>query len=61
MQLPTDLISAELKIFEIRFKEAVQSRAPLLDRIMRIIVKRKGKQLRPMLDRKSTRLNSSHQ
>ena len=48
MQLPTDLISAELKIFEIRFKEAVQSRAPLLDRIMRIIVKRKGKQLRPM-------------
>jgi octaprenyl-diphosphate synthase len=48
MQLPTDLISTELKIFEIRFKEAVQSRAPLLDRIMRIIVKRKGKQLRPM-------------
>jgi octaprenyl-diphosphate synthase len=48
MQLPTGLISTELKIFETRFKEAVQSRAPLLDRIMRIIVKRKGKQLRPM-------------
>lgn len=48
MQLPTELISTELKNFEIRFKEAVQSRAPLLDRIMRIIVKRKGKQLRPM-------------
>ncbi len=48
MNLPTDLIRNELKIFETRFKEAVESRAPLLDRIMRIIVKRKGKQLRPM-------------
>jgi octaprenyl-diphosphate synthase len=48
MHLPTDLINKELKTFETRFKEAVQSRAPLLDRIMRIIVKRKGKQLRPM-------------
>ena len=48
MRLPTDLITDELKIFETRFKEAVRSQAPLLDRIMRIIVKRKGKQLRPM-------------
>ena len=48
MQLPTDLISSELKVFEARFREAVRSQAPLLDRIMRIIVKRKGKQLRPM-------------
>lgn len=48
MQLPTDLIKPELKIFETRFKEAVRSQAPLLDRIMRYVVKRKGKQLRPM-------------
>ena len=48
MKLPTDLIQQELKIFETRFKEAVRSQAPLLDRIMRYIVKRKGKQLRPM-------------
>ena len=48
MQLPTKLIEEELKIFEIRFKDAVRSQAPLLDRIMRYIVKRKGKQLRPM-------------
>lgn len=48
MQLPTHLISKELKIFEARFKEAVKSQSPLLDRIMRYIVKRKGKQLRPM-------------
>jgi octaprenyl-diphosphate synthase len=48
MNLPTTLIKNELEIFELRFKEAVQSQAPLLDRIMRYIVKRKGKQLRPM-------------
>lgn len=48
MRLPTDLIKEELQIFEARFKEAAKSQAPLLDRIMRYIVKRKGKQLRPM-------------
>jgi len=48
MQLPVDLIANELKTFESRFKDAVRSQAPLLDRIMRYIVKRKGKQLRPM-------------
>ena len=48
MQLPISLIEAELKIFESKFKEAVRSNVPMLDRIMRYIVKRKGKQLRPM-------------
>ncbi len=48
MQLPTKLISDELQIFETRFKEAVKSQSPLLDRMMRYIVKRKGKQIRPM-------------
>ncbi len=48
MQLPVHLIKDELKIFETRFKDAVRSQTPLLDRIMRFIVKRKGKQLRPM-------------
>ena len=48
MNLPGDLIKNELKIFEERFREAAESQAPLLDRIMRYIVKRKGKQLRPM-------------
>lgn len=43
-----NLVEEELKIFEVRFKDAVRSQAPLLDRIMRYIVKRKGKQLRPM-------------
>lgn len=48
MTLPTHLIDKELKEFEVRFREAVRSQTPLLDRIMRFIVKRKGKQLRPM-------------
>ncbi len=48
MQLPGHLIDEELRIFETKFKEAAQSSVPMLDRIMRYIVKRKGKQLRPM-------------
>lgn len=48
MTLPVDLIEDELKTFEVKFKYAVSSQAPMLDRIMRYIVKRKGKQLRPM-------------
>jgi octaprenyl-diphosphate synthase len=48
MELPIYLIEKELKTFESHFKEAVKSNAPLLDKIMRYIVKRKGKQLRPM-------------
>ena len=48
MNLPTNLIEAELAAFEIRFKKAVSSQSPMLDRIMRYVVKRKGKQLRPM-------------
>jgi octaprenyl-diphosphate synthase len=48
MRLPTALIQKELALFEVKFNEAVQSQAPLLDRIMRYVVKRKGKQLRPM-------------
>ena len=48
MALPTKLIEKELQIFESKFKDSVKSQAPLLDRIMRYIVKRKGKQIRPM-------------
>ncbi len=48
MQLPAHLIKDELKNFEVKFKEAIRSKAPLLDHITRFMVKRKGKQLRPM-------------
>lgn len=42
-------IEKELKIFEDRFKDSVKSHVPLLDTIMNYIVKRKGKQMRPLL------------
>jgi len=48
MQLPVSGIESELKIFEGKFKDATRSHVPMLDRIMRYVVKRKGKQLRPM-------------
>jgi octaprenyl-diphosphate synthase len=48
MQIAKKIISKELTLFEAHFREAVRSRVPLLDRIMQYIVKRKGKQLRPM-------------
>jgi octaprenyl-diphosphate synthase len=48
MQLPTNLIKEELQIFETRFKEAMNGEVPVLKHILRYIVKRKGKQLRPM-------------
>ena len=56
MNLPTALIENELKTFEVKFKEAAKSKAALLDRIMRYVVKRKGKQLRPMFVLLSARL-----
>jgi octaprenyl-diphosphate synthase len=48
MKLPVNLIEHELKLFEEKFKEAAKSKVSMLDRIMRYVVKRKGKQLRPM-------------
>ncbi len=48
MKLPVDVIENELKVFEGKFKDATRSHVPMLDRIMRYVVKRKGKQLRPM-------------
>lgn len=41
-------ISEEMKIFEARFKESMRSKVPLLDKITHYIIKRKGKQMRPM-------------
>ena len=41
-------INNELQRFESYFRDTMKSRVPLLDRITYYIVKRKGKQLRPM-------------
>jgi octaprenyl-diphosphate synthase len=48
MELVNKVIGAELSLFEKKFTESVKSTNPLLDRIMRFIIKRKGKQMRPM-------------
>jgi octaprenyl-diphosphate synthase len=48
MNFSADIIAKELAIFELRFKDSVQSNVPLLDRILKYVVKTKGKQLRPM-------------
>ncbi len=48
MDFIKNIIGEELGIFEKKFAESVKSQTPLLDRIMKYIIKRKGKQLRPM-------------
>ena len=37
-----------MELFETKFHDAMRSKAPLLDKIMHYIVRRKGKQMRPM-------------
>ena len=41
-------IKTEMDSFESKFKSSMASKAPLLDKITNYIVKRKGKQIRPM-------------
>ena len=57
MELAKKVIAKELALFEEHFKEAVKSRVSLLDRIMQYIVKRKGKQMRPMFVLLSAKLH----
>ena len=38
----------EMHLFEQKFKDSLSSKVPLLDRITHYIIKRKGKQMRPM-------------
>ncbi|CAN5869032.1 polyprenyl synthetase family protein [soil metagenome] len=45
IQLP---IASEMELFEKKFRASMRSRVLLLDKIMGYIVKRKGKQVRPM-------------
>ena len=41
-------IKNEMMLFEKHFKETMRSKVPLLDKITNYVVKRKGKQMRPM-------------
>jgi octaprenyl-diphosphate synthase len=59
MQFVTNVIGQELKTFELRFEDAVKSNTALLDRIMKFIIKRKGKQMRPMFVLLSAKLHGA--
>jgi octaprenyl-diphosphate synthase len=41
-------VSSEMKEFEVRFRENMQSHVPMLDKVTHYIIRRKGKQMRPM-------------
>ena len=41
-------IHQEMELFEVKFKESMNSHVPLINRITHFIVQRKGKQMRPM-------------
>jgi len=48
MKFVKNIIGDELDTFEKKFRDSVRSEVPLLDTIMKYIIKRKGKQIRPM-------------
>jgi octaprenyl-diphosphate synthase len=48
MEAVRQVVGRELDEFEQKFAHSVKGSNPLLDRIMRFIIKRKGKQMRPM-------------
>ena len=41
-------VAVEMKLFEEKFKESMKSDVALLDKITNYIIKRKGKQMRPL-------------
>ena len=41
-------INVEMNEFEVRFRKNMKSKVPLLDKITHYVIKRKGKQMRPM-------------
>lgn len=41
-------VKQEMAEFEIRFKKSMESKVPMLDKITHYIIKRKGKQMRPL-------------
>lgn len=57
MEFIKRVIGKELETFELKFAESVKSKTPMLDRVMKFIIKRKGKQIRPMFVFLSARLH----
>ncbi len=59
MDFVKEIIGEELVTFEKKFAGSVKGNVPMLDRIMKYIIKRKGKQLRPMFVFLSAKLHGS--
>ncbi len=59
MKAVQNIIGEELKVFESKFSNAVKSNTSMLDTIMKYIIKRKGKQLRPMFVFLSAKLHGT--
>jgi len=53
------IIGNELEIFESKFADAVKSSTPLLDRIMKYLIRQKGKKMRPMFVFLSAKLSGT--
>jgi octaprenyl-diphosphate synthase len=59
MKFAAHTIQAELGVFEKKFADSVKSDTPLLDSIMKYIIRRKGKQMRPMFVFLSAKLHGA--
>lgn len=59
MKAVQNIIGDELKVFESKFSSAVKSNTSMLNTIMKYIIKRKGKQLRPMFVFLSAKLHGT--
>ncbi len=59
MKAVQNIIGEELKVFESKFSSAVKSNTAMLDTVMKYIIKRKGKQLRPMFVFLSAKLHGT--
>lgn len=59
MEFIKNIIHDELAVFEQKFAVSMKSTTPLLDRIMKYIIKRKGKQIRPMFVLLSAKLHGN--
>ena len=59
MKFSAHTIKDELGVFEQKFAASVKSSTPLLDSIMKFIIRRKGKQIRPMFVFLSAKLHGT--
>lgn len=52
-------VAREMELFEKTFSESLKSNTPLLDRVMKYVIRRKGKQMRPLFVLLSAKLHGT--